>query len=106
MKYNCKICGKEIGEYSHTYENDLCYSCQTEIREQKRAQELQSNEETETYYEDDIVCPWCGYSFEDDDGYFASRGDGEYDCPECGKEFYFQANIEVTFNTQRKEEKQ
>lgn len=73
MTYNCKICGKEIHEYSHTYENDLCYSCQKEMREQQQAQALQSNDITETFYEDDIVCPWCGYRFEDDDGYFTRQ---------------------------------
>lgn len=103
MGYNCKICGKETSEYNHTYEGDKCYSCQKEIREQEQAEALQNNEEIETFYERDIVCPWCGCRFEDDDGYFARTGDGEYDCPECGKEFYFQVDIEVTYSTQRKE---
>lgn len=103
MNYICKICGRKISEYNHTYENDLCYSCQKEIREREQAQELQNNEETETFYENDIVCPWCGRRFEDDDGYFVRTGDGAYECDECGKEFYFQADIEVTYSTQRKE---
>lgn len=103
MNYTCKICGRKISEYNHTYENDLCYSCQKEIREREQAEALQNNEETETSYENDIVCPWCGRRFEDDDGYFVRTGDGEYECDECGKEFYFQADIEVTYSTQRKE---
>lgn len=103
MKYTCKICGKEISEYTHLYENDLCYFCQKEVREREQAEALQNNEETETYCEHDIVCPWCGCRFKDDCGYFAREGDGEYDCPECGKEFYFQADVEVTYSTQRKE---
>ncbi len=36
------------------------------------------------------VDKWCDY-------------DGEYECDECGKGFYFQADIEVTYSTQRKE---
>lgn len=103
MKYNCKICGKEISEYSCVFHDNMCYSCEHKIKEEEQAKKFQNNEETETSYEDDIVCPWCGYHFEDDDGYFVSVGDGEYDCPECGKGFYFQADIEVTFSTQRKE---
>lgn len=103
MNYTCKICGRKIDEYNHTYENDLCYSCQKEIREREQAEALQNNEETETSYENDIVCPWCGTHMYDEDGYFVREGDGEYDCPECGKEFYFQADVEVTYSTQRKE---
>lgn len=103
MSYNCKICGKEISEYSYKFHNSRCYFCEKKIKEQEQARKLQSNEETETAYENDIVCPWCGCHIEDDDGTFVSQGDGEYDCPECGKEFYFQADIEVTYSTQRKE---
>lgn len=103
MRHTCKICGKEISEYSCIFHDGMCYSCEDKIKEEEQAKKLQNNEETETSYEQDIVCPWCGCHFEDDDGYFVSEGDGEYDCPECGKEFYFQADIEVTFSTQRKE---
>lgn len=103
MNYTCKICGKEISEYTHLYENDLCYFCQKEVREREQAEALQNNEETETYCEHDIVCPWCGTHMYDEDGDFVRVGDGEYDCPECGKEFYFQADVEVTYSTQRKE---
>lgn len=102
-KYTCKVCGKEISEYNYKFHNSMCYFCEDKIKEQEQAEKLQSNEETETFYEKDIVCPWCGCHFEDDDGYFVSTGDGEYDCPECGKEFYFQTDIEVTYSTQRKE---
>ena len=103
MKYTCKICGNEISEYSCVFHDGLCYSCEDRIKEQEQAKKLQSNEETETSYEHDIVCPWCGCHFEDDDGYFVRQGDGEYECDECGKKFYFQADIEVTYSTQRKE---
>nr|DAR59167.1 MAG TPA: zinc finger and BTB domain-containing protein [Caudoviricetes sp.] len=103
MKYTCKICGNEIGEYTYVLHDGMCYSCEERIKEEEQTKKLQSNEETETSYEHDIVCPWCGCRFEDDDGYFVSAGDGEYDCPECGKGFYFQADIEVTYSTQRKE---
>lgn len=101
MKYKCKKCGREIGEYDHTYENDLCYACQKELRFHTQAEALQSNEETETYDESDIVCPWCGYHIQDDEGTFVSESDGEYECDECGKVFKFQADVTVTYSTQR-----
>lgn len=104
MKYTCKICGKEIAEYNHTFHDDMCYSCEDRIKKEEQAKKLQSNEETETFYENDIVCPWCGHHIEDDEGTFVSEGDGEYTCDECGKVFKFQADIEVTYSTQRKED--
>lgn len=103
MTYTCKICGNEISEYNHKYQGGMCYSCQKEVREREQAEALQNNEETETSYENDIVCPWCGTHMYDEDGYFVRESSGEYDCPECGKEFYFQADVEVTYSTQRKE---
>lgn len=53
-----------------------------------------------------IVCPYCGYRIQDDDGYFAQKGDGEYECDSCGKTFNFSVNIEVTYSTTRQESEQ
>ena len=103
MKYTCKICGKEISEYSYVFHDGMCYSCEDRIKEEEQAKKLQSNEETKTFYENDIVCPWCGTHMYDEDGDFVRESSGEYNCPECGKGFYFQVDIEVTYSTQRKE---
>mgnify|MGYP002521752005 CR=1 FL=1 len=97
----CKVCGKPISEYDYKYRNRMCIRCQVDETYRQQAAALQNDEETETEYEDDIVCPWCGYRMQDDDAYFVSEQSGEYDCPECGKMFHFDADIEVTYSTRR-----
>lgn len=102
-KYNCKICGKAIIEYEHKYKDGMCLSCVEKQEELKKAKRLQDDIETETFYEKDVVCPYCGYRIEDDEYYFLDEGQGEYECPECEKTFTFQAHQEITYCTQRKE---
>lgn len=101
--YKCKICGKEIGLYAQDYQDAMCSSCYKEASYYELAQSLQENEETETYCEDEIVCPYCGNRMEDYDGYFIQQGDGEYECDECGKTFNFTVRVEATYSTSRKE---
>lgn len=100
--YKCKNCGEEISKYEYYYQG-ICFLCQKERYYDDLAQCLAENRETETYDEDSIICPYCGNRKEDDDGYFASKGEGEYECDECGKTFNFTANIKVTYSTTRKE---
>ena len=102
-KYNCKICRKGIIDYEHDYKDGMCFDCSKKAAEEKRAFRLQNDEETETLYEKDVVCPYCGYRIEDDEYYFLEEEYGEYDCPECEKTFTFQAHREITYCTQRKE---
>lgn len=102
--YNCRICNREISEYEHDYQDGICLLCHKERYYDDLAQSLKENEEVETDNEDEIVCPYCGNRMQDDDGYFAQQGDGEYECDECGKTFNFTANIEVTYSTSRKED--
>ena len=99
----CKVCGKQISEYEHDWKDGLCFGCYERQQEMKLASKLQNNIVTETNCEQDIVCPYCGYRMEDDDSYFIREQEGEYECPECEKTFYFQACIDITYSTQRKE---
>lgn len=102
-QYRCKICGKEIYGYEHEFNNDTCFDCRKKQKDEELAKALQANEETETCWEDEIVCPCCGHRIEDDDGFFVREQEGEYECYECGKTFHFEVDIEVTYSTQRKE---
>lgn len=104
--YKCKNCGREISKYEHDYQDDICFLCHKERYYDDLTQLLRENEEIETDFEDEIVCPYCGNRMQDDEGYFAQQGDGEYECDECGKTFNFTANIEVTYSTSRKEDEE
>lgn len=101
LNYKCKVCGKPIGMFDYKYRDGMCNSCIIDETKRKQSEALRNGEETETEYEDDIVCPWCGKRFRDDDGYFVRKQEGEYHCPECGKLFYFTTDIEVTYSTRR-----
>lgn len=106
QKYYCKECGEEISEYTNSSNRGMCYSCSQNAYYSDLADRLKENEEIETCFEDDIICPYCGYRIQDDECYYEREGYGEDECPECGKAFYFQAHIQITYSTTRKEDKQ
>ncbi len=47
-------------------------------------------------YTEGIVCPHCGASHEASD---YDHGGGVWSCDDCGKDFRYDVNIEVTFST-------
>lgn len=58
-----------------------------------------SNKEIFHEWTAEIVCPWCGYSFEDDDyGYCDSNGEPLV-CDGCQKDFTVTGNITVEYST-------
>lgn len=93
----CK-CGNNIYGFGNE-----CYSCSEKTRKQKLAENLKNNEETETSYEKEIICPWCGYSYEPDfeDEYCYNEGDFEEECPECEKVFTISTDVDITYSTER-----
>ena len=100
-EYKCKVCGEKIYSYEHYFFNDTCFSCRKRQQSEELATSLQNDEETETCCEDEIVCPYCGYRIQDDDGYFEREQNGEFECYNCGKTFHYEVDIEVTYSTQR-----
>ena len=57
-------------------------------------------EEINTFYQTEIICPWCGEKYEDpcDDNWDVS-------CEECGKEFHIDFETETYYTTTKKEDK-
>ena len=54
-----------------------------------------------------IVCPWCGSGYDCTDFYdLSDDDDGEMECDDCGKEFTYIREIEITFSTSKKESKE
>lgn len=103
-EYKCKICGKAIDSFDYKYQGGLCFSCAEKEKHRKLAEALQEDEETETDFEDEVVCPYCGFRIKDEENDFVNWGEGDYECPECGKTFEFEAHIEVTYSTRRKQQ--
>jgi len=50
--------------------------------------------------EDELVCPWCGYS--DPDSFEIDPGEGQTDCPDCEKEFTYMIQTSVIYASARK----
>lgn len=100
-KNKCKKCQHEISEYENAYNNGMCYDCKKEEYRAERAEALQNDWETTVEYEDEVVCPYCGYCIEDEDGYYERKGNGQDKCPKCGKMFNFEVYIDITYSTSR-----
>lgn len=101
-KIICSECGKET--FNCSWEGSKCYSCREKERLQKLAVDLKADEEIETSCEDDIICPYCGFSWEPDfeADYYSSEGDYKEECPECGEDFTIETNVSITYSTYRK----
>ncbi len=53
-------------------------------------------------YTPEIVCPYCG--FEESDSWELDGGNGVFEC-ECGNEYKYYRNIEVTYTTMKGRER-
>ena len=56
-------------------------------------------EDYEHQYTQDIVCPYCGAATDDTDNRCDDNMEGKEICEECGNEYSFEADIEVTWIT-------
>ena len=56
-------------------------------------------DETDTWNTDEIVCPWCGYTFADSWEY--DENDDLIQCPECEKTLEMQTEHSVSYYTQK-----
>ena len=51
---------------------------------------------------DEIICPYCGYEFNDSWEIDPGEEDiGELDCGNCDKKFYASRNISIDYSTQK-----
>jgi DNA-directed RNA polymerase subunit RPC12/RpoP len=50
----------------------------------------------------ELVCPHCGFKFSDSWEWTGDDGDDE--CLECGKTFFWERMVEITYSTSIKKE--
>ena len=107
MKKICERCGKE--KEMLPWER-LCFRCAKEEAIEKTAADIRSGEVTSTFAEDDVICPWCGYTYGADLlGYvdwpeFFEDGEHDMVCDECGKSFTLTVNVSYSYDTVRAED--
>lgn len=74
-----------------------CAPCERREKEERIAERIAAGFEHD--YEDEVVCPHCGYKHGDS----WEMRDGEYQCPECDKSFELECHHSVTYSTTKKE---
>jgi DNA-directed RNA polymerase subunit RPC12/RpoP len=52
--------------------------------------------------EDNVICPYCGYKYDDYDAYCFQEGDTpEVECEACGRKFDLEVETRRVFSTKR-----
>lgn len=100
----CSVCGKPTHVLSWV-SNPRCADCNKKAYMDALKNDLLSGKETNTFCEDDIICPYCGEIYEIEDEYdLYSEGGHEVECPFCEKKFKVDTHVSFTFDTERIEE--
>jgi hypothetical protein len=89
--YSCDDCGEGEGLVYRT-EGLLCEPCHT-----ARVNKRMENFNGKTSYTSEIICPHCGYQFQDCWEY--SSDYGSLECPDCENDLTYEREIEVTYTT-------
>ena len=71
----------------------LCRPCDKK-RIQREMSECEQNP-PDTNFQDEVVCPWCGYVHGDS----WEISDGEFDCRNCGNGIEVESDVEVSYTT-------
>lgn len=102
----CRRCGKDTDnfiEYSDWFKSHFpedgngYWKCPECVTYTARLCEWE-NEQRNT---SEITCPWCGCELTDSWEY--DDCDDAAECPECGKLFEYERNVEVTYTSKRRE---
>lgn len=109
-KYKCQECGAPTdNDQSFTvpanitggepcrYEVHRCDKCDDRFH-----RELDWESEGETIREKNVICPYCGYEYDDYDGYTFDEGKTEeVECPACSRKFDLEVEVRRTYSTKR-----
>jgi len=57
--------------------------------------------EIDTYYTSEIVCPWCGYEYQDSWAFEPSATARGEQCQNCEQTFWWETDIEVTYTSRK-----
>jgi DNA-directed RNA polymerase subunit RPC12/RpoP len=53
----------------------------------------------DTFYTDNVVCPYCGANYENTDYEISSSDYEDFECCECGKTFFVTAEYSVSYDS-------
>jgi len=94
--YRCDVCG---AKENLCYRNKglTCDSCHEKIAK-KQVEEFKGN----TNFENEITCPWCGHISTDS---WEASDEDDHVCDNCGNEYSHTRDVDVTYSTQKIENK-
>lgn len=97
----CERCGKSTPNYTKYAlgfidGRDGCSVC-----DDCKQHDIELAWENEQWRKNYITCPWCGYE-EPDSWEFGAEYDEEYECSYCGKPFFVEQLVEVTYTSRRR----
>lgn len=94
MKYVCS-CGNPTDNET-AYGHHICDDCLERIQK-----EVDWESQGEKYKEYTIICPYCGYAYDDYDCWEYEDSEDEVECPECGKHFDLEVYVKRSYSTKR-----
>ena len=102
-KFKCKCGASTDNDQSFSlpdgslFEVHRCDECDKRFK-----QEIDWESEGETFREDKVTCPYCGYEYEDYDGYQFDEGKTEeVECLECLRKFDVEVEVRRMYSTKR-----
>ncbi len=104
-EHHCKMCGKY---YKLAWVNSgYCDEC-FKIHNLEKIRESIKDGDADTFSDDYVVCPYCGFAIGDEDlaDYPELYEDGEHEisCIECDKKFKVETMVSYDWETHRMEE--
>lgn len=108
----CKRCNKERWVWDA---DGICSTCHQEMKQEKIQKDFddfykdaEEGETFDTWSDEFVICPHCGYAIPTDLGYedfpeIYEDGDHEIDCPECEKTFVLETAVSYSWETKKKE---
>ena len=106
MQKICERCGQLKNMMSW---EKKCYKCMKEEALEKIQQNIKDaepDEEVDTWSDDYVICPYCGYAMETNVNYedlseIYEEGDHDVECPECEKCFRLTTSVSYSWETEK-----
>jgi transposase-like protein len=79
--------------------SNYCYKHEIIVEQRRKEQITEGLEEGKFEYEDEILCPYCGEVYEDDEYQFYEEGEHEVECYHCEKTFNLNTHVTYSYST-------
>lgn len=106
--FQCRDCGAETRNVKDVFSvngEELLFTVhRCDICQKRFNAEIAWGELGCTYKEHEIICPHCGYVYDEYDAYGFEEGEDVVACESCGKSFTLKVDVTRNYSTHRTEE--